>query len=117
MSGSGFAADIGALPPGSFPGRYGHTGALSGPLPDRVHPDAGLDQRDCPYAVERHVLVGVVRVLAHEFHIPLAVGFLNVFHRHVLLAVDVDRQQIHVAPEDIVDVAQLFVEYDVAAFE
>ena len=59
----------------------------------------------------------MVRVLAHEFHIPLAVGFLNVFHRHVLLAVDVDRQQIHVAPEDIVDVAQLFVEYDVAAFE
>ena len=47
----------------------------------------------------------------------LAVGFLNVFHRHVLLAVDVDRQQIHVAPEDVADVVQLLVEDDVAAFE
>ena len=48
----------------------------------------------------RPQIVGISRppcrrgaVLADELHVTLAVGFLNVFHRHVLLAVDVDRQQ------------------------
>ena len=30
---------------------------------------------------------------------------------------DVDREQVHVAPEDVADILELFVKYDVAAFE
>ena len=59
----------------------------------------------------------MVGILADEFDVTLAVGFLDVFHRDVLFAVDVDRQQVHVAPEYVVDVAQLLVQHDVAAFE
>ena len=82
-----------------------------------VHADAGFDESQCLDAVDTHILVGMVRVLAHQFDAAVVFGFLDVFHRDVLLAVDVDRQQIHVAPEDVADVVQLLVEDDVAAFE
>ncbi len=59
----------------------------------------------------------MVGILADELDESLPVGFLDVFHRDVLLAVDVDREQIHVAPEDIRDVRKLLVEHDVAALE
>ena len=56
-------------------------------------------------------------VLTDEFHVPFPLGFLDVFDRDVLFAVDVDREQVHVAPEDVADILELFVKYDVAAFE
>ena len=42
-------------------------------LTDRVHPDARLHERDGADARDLHVLVGVVLVLAHEFHVACAV--------------------------------------------
>ena len=59
-------------------------------LPYGIHPDAGLDQCDGPDAADFHLFVGMMGILAHEFHIPGAVGFLDVFDGDVLLAVDVD---------------------------
>ena len=59
----------------------------------------------------------MVRVRAPQPHTVGTFGFLDVFHGDILLAVDVDREQVHVAPEDVVDVVQLFVKDDVAAFE
>ena len=86
-------------------------------LPDRIHPDTGLDQGEGPDAVHGHLFVGVMGVLTDEFHVPFPLGFLDVFDRDVLFAVDVDREQVHVAPEDVADILELFVKYDVAAFE
>ena len=85
--------------------------------PDGVHADAGLDECDGADACDFDLLVGVVGVLADELHESGAVGFLDVLHGDVLFAVDVDREQVHVAPEDVVDVLELLVEDDVAAFE
>ena len=82
-----------------------------------AHPYAGLDERQRADAADLDLLVGVVGILADEFHIPFALGLLDVLHRNVLLAVDIDRQQVHVAPKNVADIVQLFVEYDVAAFE
>ena len=59
----------------------------------------------------------MVRVLAHELHAPLVFGLLDILDRHVLLAVDIDREQVHVPPEDVLDAAYLLVEHDVAALE
>ena len=56
-------------------------------------------------------------ILADEFDAAGFLGFLDIFDGHVLLAVDVDRQQIHVAPENIVYVAYLLIKYDIAALE
>ena len=56
-------------------------------------------------------------ILADELDAAGFLGFLDIFDGHVLLAVDVDRQQIHVAPENIVYVAYLLIEDDIAAFE
>ena len=59
----------------------------------------------------------MVGVLADELHMSGPFGFLDVLYGDVLFAVDVDREEVHVAPEDVVDVFELFVEDDVAAFE
>ena len=56
-------------------------------------------------------------ILAHQSDAPLLVGLLDIFDRNVLLAVDVDRKQLHIAPENVVDVVQLLVQHDIAAFE
>ena len=42
-------------------------------LPYGIHPDTRLDERDGADARDLHVLVGVVLVLAHEFHVACAV--------------------------------------------
>ena len=50
-------------------------------LPDRIHPDTGLDQGEGPDAVHGHLFVGVMGVLTDEFHVPFPLGFLDVFDR------------------------------------
>ena len=89
----------------------------SPPSADGVHADARLDQRNGADAVDAHLLVGVVGVLAHQLDISLALRLLDVLDGDVLLAVDVNREQVHVAPEDVVDIVQLLVEHDIAALE
>lgn len=82
-----------------------------------VHADAGFDESQCLDAVDTHILVGMVRVLAHQLDAAVVFGFLDVFHRYVLLSVDIYREQVHVAPKNVVNAVHLFVQYDVSAFE
>lgn len=82
-----------------------------------VHADAGLDEGQRFDPVDADILVGMVRILADEFDAAVVLRFLDVFYRDVLFAVDVDREQVHVAPKDIVDAVHLLVQHDVAALE
>ena len=49
------------------------------------------------------LLFGVVAVFAHEFDVALALRFLDVLDCDELLAVDVEREEVHIAPEDVVE--------------
>lgn len=103
-----------------FPGCVGMYRSGWGPggfLFHGVHADAGFDESQCLDAVDTHILVGMVRVLAHQLDAAVVFGFLDVFHRYVLLSVDIYREQVHVAPKNVVNAVHLFVQYDVSAFE
>ena len=85
-----------------FPGLCGYVPFRVGPggfLFHGVHADAGFDESQCLDAVDTHILVGMVRVLAHQLDAAVVFGFLDVFHRYVLLSVDIYREQVHVAPK------------------
>ena len=63
------------------------------------------------------IIIGMVLILRHQTHIASFVGTLHILHGDILLAIEIYREQIHIAPEDILNVVQLLVEDNVATFE
>ena len=78
-------------------------------LPDGMHTNGCLNQGDGTYTANLNLFVGVVLVLAHELNEAGVLGFLNIFNGDILFAVDVDREEVHIAPKYITHVGELLI--------
>ena len=74
-----------------------------------MHTHRRLDKRYGTDAANLYILIGVVLILAHKAHTALYIRLLNILNGDILLAIHIDREQIHIAPEDISNVTQLLV--------
>ena len=61
-------------------------------LSKRVHSNRGLDKRNCSDALHGNIFIGVVGILAHQLHVALTVGLLNILYRYILLAIQINRE-------------------------
>lgn len=87
-------------------------------LPDGVVTHACLDEPQGPNHLQGYLFGVVVRVVADELDEAFALRLLDILDGDEFVAVDVERNEVHFAPENTeFEVVDLLVEDDVAALE
>ena len=74
-----------------------------------MHTYRGLDKGDGADAANLYLLVGVVLVLAYKADVALMLRLLHILNGDILLAVDIYREEVHIAPEDVAHVVKLLI--------
>ena len=93
-----------------FPGCVGMYRSGWGPggfLFHGVHADAGFDESQCLDAVDTHILVGMVRVLAHQLDAAVVFGFLDVFHRYSSPSISIESR--YMSPQKMSSMLFIFL--------
>lgn len=67
--------------------------------------------------VYRQVHRLVVRIVADEFDVPFLLRAVDVFHRQILVSVEVERHDVHFSVNDVAEVVDPLEPYDISRFE
>jgi hypothetical protein len=59
----------------------------------------------------------MVLILANKADITSTVRLLDILDGYILLAIDVNREQVHIAPKDILEALKLLVENNIATLQ
>ena len=74
-----------------------------------MHSHRSLDKGDGADAAYLYLLIGVVLVLAYKAYIALVLRLLNILHCDILLAINIYREKVHIAPKYIPNIMQLLI--------
>ena len=82
-----------------------------------MHSNRCFNQCDCTYTADLYLFICVMLVLADKLYIPLVLRLLHILNRNILLAIDIYREQIHIAPEDIAHIVELLIQNNITTLK